>query len=153
MAIDSAALFNALTSFAASSGQFDSVTGHEPKAAPAPTGVSCSVWVSDLRPIQSSGLASVSMRIEFTMRVYTSMLQEPQDGIDPRVLGATDAIFSALAGNFDIDVNGVRYIDVFGSDGEQLRAVAGFADQDGKKFRVMEVFVPVVLNDVYSEVA
>jgi hypothetical protein len=152
MAIDSVALFNALTSLAASSGQFDVVTGHEPKGAPTLTGVSCAVWVSDLRTIQSSGLASVSMRIEFTMRVYTNMLQEPQDSIDPRILGATDAIFSALAGNFDIDVNGVRYIDVLGSDGEALRATAGFADQDGKKFRVMEIFVPVILNDVYAEV-
>lgn len=153
MAIDPDALFNALTSMASESGFFDSVTGHEPKAAPSPTGASCSVWFNDMRTVQSSGLSSASVRVEFTMCVYTSMLQEPQDAIDPRVMKAAGSLFSALVGEFQLSLGDCRYVDVFGSDGEQLRAPAGYMDQDGKKFRVITVMVPIVLNDAYTESA
>lgn len=153
MSIDSRAMFNALTSLAAKTGQFQSVTGHEPKSAPAPSDVSCSIWANDLRPVQSSGLSSISIRLEFACRIYTSMLQEPQDGIDPRILDATDALFSAIIGNFDLDLSDTRYVDVLGSDGEGLRALPGYLTQDGKVFRVMEIFVPIIINDAYPEVA
>lgn len=154
MPIDSRMLFNALTTAAATSGYFDNVTGHEPRSAPALSGVSCSVWVVDLRPVQSSGLTSVSMRLEFQMRVYTSMLQEPADTIDWRVLDAVDQIMTKIVTNFDMDLTpDVRYVDLLGSDGEPLRAVAGYLSQDKALFRVMDVFVPVIINDAYVEVA
>src|SRR6187402_145900 len=111
--LNSSRFLDYVTSLAASSGLFDSVTGHEPKAAPAPTGVSCSVWVSSMRPVQSSGLASVSIRLELQARIFTSMLQEPQDPIDPRVTDAAGLLMNALIGNFTVAGQG-RAVDVFG---------------------------------------
>jgi len=152
VSIDSRALFNVLTGYAASSGLFDSVTGHEPKAAPSPTGVSASIWWAGTEPILSSGVNSVSVRVEFQCRVYTTMLQEPQDDIDPRIMDAVDVMFTALIGDFDFGSQ-ARYVDVLGSDGERLRAVPGYLTQDSKVFRVADIFVPVLVNDAYAEVA
>lgn len=153
MGIDSRATLNALTTLAAKSGQFDSVLGHEPKAAPTQTGLTCGVWVSDLRTVQSSGLGSVSARLEVQMRVFTSMLQEPQGGIDPAVLDAADALMVAVVGEFQLGLPDTRYVDILGSDGEPLRALPGYLSQDSRLFRVMDVFVPIIVNDVYTYAA
>lgn len=152
--IDSTGLMNALTTFADQSGIFESVFGHEPKAAPSVTGVSCGVWINDgPAAIQGSGLNSMSVRVEFVYRVFRSMLSEPQDNIEPEVLEATDALFLAIAGKFLLGQSDVRYVDVQGADGEGLRAKPGYLTQDSKTFRVMEIFVPVVINDAYTYAA
>jgi hypothetical protein len=148
--IDSRGLFNSLTTFAATSGMFDSVTGHEPVSAPAPTGVSCSVWFSEMQTVPSSGLVSASVRIEFYMRIFTSVHQGPEDGIDPRVMDAADSLFTSLAGGFTL-AGAARYVDILGADGAPLRAVSGYVKQDGAEFRTVDVIVPIVINDVYSE--
>lgn len=150
--IDSRGMLNALTTMAAESGIFDQVMGHEPKAAPQ-TGLTCGVWVSDLRSVQSSGLASVSMRLELQMRVFTSMLSEPQDAIDPNVLDATDALLYVIIGKFQLGLSDTRYVDVLGADGEALRAQTGYLSQDNRLLRVMDIFVPIVINDVYTYTA
>ena len=150
MSLAIATLIDQLTSVAGALGVFDSVNAHEPKSAPG-QGVSCSVWVSDLEPIgEASGLASATVRLEFQFRIYTSMLQEPQDGIDPLILDATDKLFTALIGGVTLSGN-VRHIDVFGAYGEKLRATAGYLNQDGKLFRVMDIHAPLVVNDTYTE--
>lgn len=151
MALNVTGIIDALTSAAGALGVFDQVNAHEPKSAPG-SGVVCSIWVTDLRPVRSSGLASVTVRAEFQCRIQTSMLQEPQDGIDTRVLLAADALFSSLAGGFTLG-GAVRQVDLFGAEGEGLRAVAGYLTQDAKLFRVMDVFVPVIVSLVYTETA
>jgi hypothetical protein len=149
--LNTVAVIDALTSTAAGLGVFDQVNGHEPKNAPPGVQVTCSVWCSDLRPA-SSGLASVSVRQEFTLRLMTSMLAEPQDAIEPQLLIACDALFSALCGA--VQMGGLlRLIDIFGSEGEPLRMQAGYLNQDGKLFRVMDVLCPIVINDVWTETA
>jgi hypothetical protein len=145
-------LIDQLTSGAGALGVFDTVNAHEPKSAPG-SGVSCSLWFSKLEPIGlASGLASASCLIEFQFRIYTSMLQEPQDGIDPLVLFASDQLFAALVGGFSLGGN-VRQVDVFGAYGEGLRAQAGYLTQDNKLFRVIDIHCPLVINDVYTETA
>lgn len=153
MSIPGKELIDALSSYCTKMGIFDSVSTHEPKSSPGRGGVSVSLWIADYQPIQSSGLNSVSMRLEVMLRIYTSMIQEPMDAIDTNVLGACDALLAAFIGDFDLGVTGVRYIDVFGSDGEGLRAQLGYLNQDSKIFRVMDIFVPILVNDVYTEQA
>lgn len=150
MALQSATLIDQLTSAAGALGVFDAVNAHEPKSAPG-SGVYCSVWFTKLEPIgDASGLASTSCLAEFQFRIYTSMLQEPQDAIDPLVLNATDLLFAALIGGVSLGGN-VRNVDVFGAHSEGLRAQAGYLNQDGKLFRVIDVHAPLVISDVYTE--
>lgn len=140
-----------VTGAAWQTGLFDAVTGHEPKAAPGRSGLTGSAWVQDWRPV-TSGLSSVSMRFEVTFRVFCSMMTEPQDDIDIAVMTAVDAIMAYFIGHF-AGLTGSRYVDVFGADGEGLGASMGYAEQDRAKFRIADITVPVVLNDVYAESA
>ena len=148
-----ALVMDELVSAAQRTGLFDSVAGHEPKSAPG-TGLHCGLWISDMRPA-ASGLAALSVAVEFQYRIYLGMLTEPQDAIDPAVTRAAAALFGALCGNFLLDdtSGAVRSVDVLGSDSEGMRAKSGYLSQDSKLFRVMDIFVPIVINDAFTEVA
>jgi hypothetical protein len=149
--MDFSAAMDYVTSAAAATGYFDQVTGHEPKAAPGRTGLTASAWVQTWEPA-TSGLNSVSMRFEVTLRIFTSMLQEPQDEIDLRLMQAVDAVFAYVIGHFQ-GLSGSRYVDVFGADGDRMRAALAYAEQDSKKFRIADITIPVVINDCYTETA
>jgi hypothetical protein len=151
----------ALLSVGESLGFFDSVQGHEPKSAPDNPGVALAVFGMTLTPLpEESGLTSASVRIEFQMRCMKNMLSEPQDQIDLDVLAAADGLLNALAGGYTL--GGIaRNVDVLGQSGEPLRAQAGYVSIGGgqgrgegsRMFRVMDVFVPIIVNDcwIYGE--
>lgn len=148
-----AEILDALVSHAAALGHFERVNQHEPKAKnPAGQGMTAAVWLQSLAPIRSSGLAATSGRLEFTLRVYTSMLAEPQDAIDPRVLAAVDALLAAYSGDFDLGGT-VRNVDLLGAHGTPLSARAGYLDQGGRLYRVMDVALPLIVNDLWNQEA
>jgi hypothetical protein len=151
MALDSEAIIEAVASHAMASGWFDRVNQHEPKNAPG-YGVTAAVWVEDIRPALSSGLASSSALLVLSVRLYTSMLQEPQDAIDPNMAKAVDALFAAYAGDFTLG-GLVRHVDLRGSEGSPLQAKAGYINQDQRMYRVFTITLPVVVNDAWDEEA
>lgn len=142
-----------LVSTAQRTGLFDSVAGHEPKNAPG-SGLHCALWISEMRPAMS-GLTAVSLALEFQYRVYLSMLSDPQDAIDPTVTRAAASLFSTLCSNFLLDdtTGAIRNVDIFGTASQGMRAKPGYLSQDSKIFRVMDLFVPVILNDMFTEAA
>lgn len=142
---------DAMVSHALASGHFQTMNQHEPKNAPG-HGLRGALWVQDYRPARRSGLASTSMRLEYRVRIYQNMLMEPQDAIDPTVLAAADALFSAYSSDFTLG-GIVRHVDLLGSDGNPLGAKTGYLAIDNKMHRVMDVTVPLVLNDVYTQEA
>lgn len=146
--IDIDDLFSKLTSGMQASGLFVSVLQHEPKAAPSSDGITGAVWNATISPIQRSGQDALSMRVQFQVRIFSSMLAEPQDGIDPAIMRAADSFMAYLAKNFTFSGT-TRYTDFLGSEGEGLRATTGYVTQDRKVFRVMDIFVPVLINDAY----
>ena len=149
MAFDAAAvraLLDTVVSHAEVLGIFDRVNAHEPKNAPG-MGLSCSVWVQSIEPISASGLASVSGRVTLNARIYTSMLAEPQDGIDRDLLTATSALLGEFSGSLTLGST-TRNIDLM-----QMRANAGYLNQDGKIFRVMVITIPILINDLWTEAA
>jgi hypothetical protein len=131
------------------SGLFESVNGHEPKNAPG-NGLTAALWADTVEPVRSSGLASVSARVTFNVRIYSSMLAEPQDGIDPNVLRAVSVLLTAYVGDFTLG-DEARHVDIFGAYGAPLRAQAGYINQDGRMYRVMTISMPVVFNDCWTE--
>lgn len=139
---------NALTSLAASSGLFTSVTGYEPKSAP-DSHLSCSVFLAPINPVTTSGLTHVSARLELQMRVMNNMLQEPQEGIELELADATDWLLNELIGGLTLGST-VRQVDVFGETGEGLRAVPGYISIGQTMFRVMDIFVPLLINDAFE---
>ena len=151
MTFDPSATFDGLVSHAMASGLFERVNGHEPKNAPG-NGLSAAVWADRITPLRSSGLASTSVRVSFSVRVYSNMVSEPQDAIDPNILSAVTSLMAAYSRNFTLD-GGARNIDLLGSEGVPMSAQAGYLNQDGRLYRVLTITVPILYNDEFEQVA
>lgn len=149
MSLDAKAIFAAVQTHALTSGQFDRVNRHEPKSAPG-NGVSAAIWVQNLRPVTSSGLATTSARLQLSIRVYMNMLADPQDTIDERIIGAVDVLMAAYSGHFTLG-GLVREVDLLGADGDPLSADAGYLEQDGKLYRVMVISLPLIVDDLWAQ--
>ena len=143
-------LFDQITSDIAQLGVFESVNKHEPKSAPQ-NGMYASVWMDSVTPVgRASGLASISGVVTFNVRIYSSMLQQPLDEIDPGVMTAVCAVLNAFSGEFTLGGT-VRDIDLLGMYGRSMSAQAGYINIDNKMFRVMTITIPVIVNDMFTE--
>lgn len=150
MTVNLRAITDRVASHAMSLGLFERVNTHEPKNAPG-NGLSLAVWVDAIGPVpSSSGLHSTTGRVALMARVFTSMLQEPQDTIDANLVDAVSALLVAYSGDFTLG-NTIRNVDLLGQAGAPLSAQAGYINQDGKLFRVMTILLPIVVNDVWEQ--
>lgn len=152
MALNILGLTDAVVSHAMASGRFETVNGHEPKNAPSTGGLTAAVWSERVTPLRSSGLDSLSVLLTFNVRIYTSASQEPADAIDPDMLAAVDVLCAAYAGDFTLG-GLVRHVDLLGAHGQPLDVRAGYLQQDGSLYRVMTIALPVIVNDLWEEVA
>lgn len=148
--ITAKALIDAVSSHAMGLGYFDAVNGMEPKSAPPDTGLTGAVWVQSFAPAPTSGLDFTSMVFTLSVRLYTSMLTDPQDMIDPSLMLVVDALMTAYNGDYTLG-GLVREIDILGQHSEGLRGEAGYVSIDGKMFRVFTITVPMICNDVYEQ--
>lgn len=149
--MDSAGIMAATGSHIAASGYFDRVAGHEPKNAPG-RGLSAAVWVDRIEPVPAgSGLSRTCALLMLNIRVYTNMLADPPDAIDPSLVAAVDGLMTAYSGDFTLG-GLVRNVDLLGATGTALSAQAGYLEQDGKLFRVMTITLPLVVDDAWEQV-
>ncbi|MES9522465.1 hypothetical protein [Streptomyces capoamus] len=152
MALDITTILDAVVTHALTSGYFSQVNGHEPKSAPG-TGLSAAVWVEQIGPARGgSGLAATSTRLALNVRLYTPMVQEPEDAIDPNLMTALDALMAAYSGDFTLD-GLVREVDLLGTYGDPLSARAGYLTTSGAEYRVMTITLPLIVNDLWEQVA
>jgi hypothetical protein len=150
--MDIQAILDVIVSHAMASGYFETVNGHEPKSAPG-NGITCGVWSQEIGPAPSgSGLAATTALVVWNVRLYTSMLAEPQDAIDPQMMLATSALIGAYSGDFQLGST-ARNVDLLGQAGTPLRARAGYQTIDNKIFRIMNIDLPVLVNDAWQQVA
>lgn len=146
-------ILNTLISFTARLGIFQSIMGHEPKSAPR-NGISAALWLQTMAPaIGQSSLDSTSMRVAWYLRIYQNFLSKPEDAIDPKIMRAMAAVMEALSANFDLDLPGVRAIDLLGMTGPPMAAEAGYVPMDGKLFRCMTLTIPIIVDDVFVQTA
>lgn len=143
------ALVSSLASVCSATGSFEWVNQYEPKGAP--EGLGAAVWIQSMAPApQRSGLNTTTVRFECAIRIYTNMLAEPQDYIDPIMIRTAWRIMVALTGG--ITLNGqVEYIDILGSDGAPLACEAGYIEIDKKMFRVITITVPMLIEDAWAQ--
>lgn len=141
------ALFDSVQSAMQGLGLLQDVDTHEPENAP---GVRLYGTVT-LGPMKAeaaqSGLASVSGSITLIIRVWSHAMQRPLDKVDPEVLATMASLMGALAGEFTLGGT-VRNVDLF-----SLVATPAWAEFQGAQYRVMEMPVPIVINDMFEEVA
>lgn len=145
-------LTDGLLSHAMATGYFDSVNGHEPKSPPETGGLTAAVWMDSGEPYPGgSGLNVTTAVVVMNVRLYTSMLQEPQDWIDPTMLKALGALLEAYSTDFTLN-DLIRNIDLLGSTGFNLSWVAGYLTIAQTKYRVVTIVVPCIVNDVFNQV-
>jgi len=152
MSLDIPGVTDALASHALTLGYFSRVNMHEAKARIG-AGLLAAVWFHEIAPSRSgSGLASTSAVLIMRFRIYGSMLQEPQDQIDPDMLTAASAYIGALSGAFTLG-GLVRNVDLLGAQGGRgLAGRSGYINLSGQLCRVIDVDVPLVVNDVWEQV-
>lgn len=150
MALDIDSLFDAVMSHASASGYLDVVNGHE-SITPSPSGgIVGDVWVDRATPIRSSGLDSVTALVVLNIRLKKSAQSLPLDAIDPGIVKAVDALCTAYCGDFTLG-GLVRQVDIFGAHGQSLDVRAGYLPQDGSLQRVMTIWLPCIVNDLWTE--
>lgn len=151
MAYDFQALIDATASYAMQTGEFENpVPTHEPKSRPGP-GVTCSVFVAGIEPIPAaSGLNSVTGLVTMNVRVQTPFLQQPADQIDPLIMRAGTAVMALFAANFTF-TSLIRNVDLLGAYGQRMRGQLGYLTQDNTTYRVMDILLPLVVNDLFPE--
>jgi len=153
MTLNATGLLNAVQDHALASGWFDRVNGHDPKSPPDTTGLTAAVWVQRISPaVGGSGLAATSIRLELMLRMYAGIDQEPADALDPNMLAALDDLMARYSGNFELDGE-VREVDLLGQFGDPLQARAGYLIQSGTEFRVMDITLPLIVDDLWTQEA
>lgn len=148
--LDYQSIVDQIVSDALASGLFESVNAHEPKSSPG-HGLTCAVWLQRMDPIRASGLNSTSGRLEIRVRLYTSMLAEPQDMIDPYLAEAAQVLLTRYTGNFELDIANCRGIDLLGAYGVPMSYLAGYINQDSKLLRIVDITMPIILNDLWDQ--
>lgn len=147
-----AAILDSIVSHVASLGFFQRVNTHEMLAQP-DRGLTCAVWVDKIEPAPSaSGLDATTSRLVFMVRIYSNARMEPVDALDPELIAATDAVFAAFSGDFDLG-GSVRSVDLLGEQGEALNAQAGYINVSDTILRVMTITLPLIVNDVWAQVS
>jgi hypothetical protein len=132
------------------SGLFERVNTHEPKNAPG-SGLTAAIWADRIRPVPSgSGLSATSGMVVYMARLYTNMLQEPQDAIDPALVATVDAVLSRLTVDFTLG-GAIKNIDLLGQTGTTLEATAGYVNIGGTLYRVMDITIPCIVNDAWTQ--
>lgn len=145
-------VLSAVVSHCSASGYLDKVNTHEPKSAPG-NGLTAAVWVDRIGPAKgASGLASTTALLVFNVRLFQNMLKSPQDMIDPDMMKAVDWLMGAYSGDFTLG-GLIRNVDLLGQFEYPLTATAGYINQDGKLYRVVTIQLPLVVNDLWQQVA
>lgn len=149
MALNIQGILDVIVSHALSSGYFEAVNQYESKQSPS-NGITCAVWVDRVTPVKTSSLINTSVRLELTVRLYSSTTTQPYDDIDPDLTKALDSLMAAYCGDFEVG-GLVRHIDIFGSYGTPLESRSGYINLDGKEFRVFSIRLPLIVDDLWSQ--
>lgn len=148
MALDIDTLLGKLVDHALSTGHFDAVNTHEPDNAPG-NGITANVVMDTITPVPG-GLATTSCRVAFIMALMYPTTVLPRDASEPYLIKALDAVMGRLTGDLRLD-DTVRMIDLLGAHGDGLEAIAGYTKIQEQVYRVMELTIPLIVNDVWVQ--
>lgn len=144
-------IFDAIVSDAQISGYFDKVNQHEPKKAPR-SGLTAAVWLLGIRPLPlASGLAATSALVTFRLRIYSNMLSEPTDDIDPNMMRAASNLIRRYHDDFDF-AGAIRNVDLLGAFGVPLSLDTAYLEIDKKLFRISDITIPCIVESVWPQI-
>lgn len=145
------AVLDAVVSDILASGYFRQVNEHESQTPPT-SEMTADVWGQSLEPIElASGLTTTSARIIFTVRVYSILRTEQSDRIDRDMWQAASNLMRRYHDDFDFG-GVIRNVDLLGTYGVKLGAVAGYLPVADGEYRIIDITVPCLINDVWPQV-
>lgn len=150
-----ALLYTAVGDVARQSNLFDRVDDHDSRNPPG-RGLTCQVLMGAFEPVgRASGLSVTAARMEFTVRIAAPRMQSPDGKTDQAVLYAAAYLLAVYNADFDLDEvtpDGlVRCVDVLGMYGDPLRIEPGWITDSELPYRVADITVPLILNDVFPQ--
>ena len=150
--VDAAEIASKLMSRAKQLGVYDRVQTHEPKNNPG-RGFTFALWLNRIEPARGrSGLRFTDARVEFFGRIYTNMLQEPQDQIDLRMIDVCSKTMNAFSTDFDLGKDD-RFVDLLGiTQRDPLKCESGYINIDNMVYRVFTLTIPVIEPNVWEQV-
>lgn len=151
--LDAVAVRDALKSVFQSVGSIGDVLTSQGVAPPS-NGVSAQIWaVPPFKLVPTrSGLADVSLLVTFNARLLIPLGTPPADDLDLSLLAAYSDVMNALVGGFTLNGE-VEQLDLLGAYSGGLTTDPAYIEIGGAMFRCMTMTLPLVLDDVWDEVA
>lgn len=147
---DAQALTDAVVSMATGSGLFGDVAGHEPASLPS-VGMNAAVWMQGISPAKRiSGLSETAARVEYRMRIYAPMATGQMDSIDPAMTTAAAQMIRLLSADFTLGGE-IFAADLLGAHGAPLSARADYYKQGDQFYRIYDITVPFVVDNVWAQ--
>ena len=146
------ALFNvtntlkAVETYLRKDGACGAVTIGEPKSPPGGGKYQAAVY---MRSTAVYGVTANGGTLEVhvvNVRLYKDMLAEPRENIETDLATALARIASDLIGEYDLGAT-VRNIDVAGAQGTPMSSEWGYTSISEKMFRVIDLRVPLLVDD------
>jgi hypothetical protein len=137
-------------------GIFTEVIPFDPGSAPTGKGLTMAFWFGSMFPIpRESGLSATSMVQMMYARLFLNITTERTRETDPTILGAAVLVMRELTSDisFGLDDEGV-WTDLLGNARNPgVRADPRYVKygQGGALFRVVDITIPVVLEDFFAQ--
>lgn len=113
-------------------------------------GLVAEIWFNNISPARTaSGLNSVAARMQFNIRLRTPTARGNSDQLDPLLIEAVDKLMANYCKDFKLG-GIVRNVDVFGETGTELESNSGYITIDDVEYRVVDITLPLIINDVWS---
>jgi hypothetical protein len=84
--------------------------------------------------------------------VGANFIQKPEDGIDPNVLSAVSILVGEYSGHFTLGGNAIE-VDLLGDQGTPLSFQAGYVQLQDRLYRVMDITIPVIIDNMWTQSA
>lgn len=147
-----------MASFAQRMKIFGAVITHEPRSAP--TNLPLCAFFSaapqgapgGFRTIKRlSDLEMAAVRMDVLCRIYHDALEEPLDELDSRLLEEVTAVMRACHMTVSLGLGDGVWTDANGADSEGLNTDMMYIDHDQKKFRVAQIYIPVIITNFFPQ--
>ena len=146
MAFKIKSTLQAVESYLLASGYFGSnVAVGEPKQPVAGAELSAAIFMGSTTVAETT-LTKIIEQHMVTIRIYRDMLAEPTESIEFELGEVSSDIQSDLIGDYDLGET-IRNIDIAGIYGAGMGATWGYVDLGGKMYRIVDISLPLIVDD------
>ena len=140
------ATLKAIESHLAKSGYDQKVQIGEYKAPPPGQAFAAAIYIRSTRVLRLFANGGTQELHVAAIRLYRDMLQEPQEDGETVLAVAAEQMMQNIAQDADLGAT-IMTVDVGGISGTPMGSDWGYADIGGKMFRIVDITVPLLVND------